>query len=235
MTAPTPTTVELIERVFAALDYETLGSIYCHEGGAEFWEERREHVMSAGVVWARALCARLGVGRSLYVGAGVAELPALIVECEDLGREVRIASLNEPECESLNASLATVGLADRLVFQPIDAREAAAGGGFDHLSLVSVLTDPEHYPTVSDLSYGRLHPALVDMDAFTAERASLRSLVDSLLAALQTPAWVTTTAEDAPWLLQAAEARGLLVEPDDEAIETAVVGDPLGFLRIVQP
>ena len=235
MTAPTPTTVELIERVFAALDYEALGPIYCHEGGAEFWEERRGHVMSAGVVWARALCARVGPGRSLYVGAGVAELPALIVECEDLGREVRIASLNEAECESLNASLDAVGLADRLVFQPLDAREAAAGGGFDHLSLVSVLTDPEHYPTVSDLGYGRLHPALVDMDAFAAERSSLRSLVDGLLAALQTPAWVTTTGEEVPWLLEAAEARGLLVEADDEVIETAVVGDPLGFLRITQP
>jgi len=232
MTAPSPATLELIERVFSGLDYGTLGAIYCDEGGAAFWEERRENVMRAGVEWARALGDRLRSGSSLYVGAGVAELPALLTECFDLGREVHIASLNGPECESLNASLGALSLSDRILFRFCDASEVAVEGAVDHLSLVSVLNDPEHYPTVSDMSYGRLHPVLLDLDAFETERSRLRALVDHLLGALTTPAWVTTTVEEVSWVMAAADARGLVVEADDGVIETALVGDPLGFLRI---
>lgn len=235
MSPPSPATLDLIERVFAALDYEALGTIYCHDAGAEFWEERRELAMGAGLQWAQALGTRLAAGRSLYVGAGVAELPALLTECQDLGREVHITSLNEPECQTLNATLGALGLSDRLVYRFSDAGEVAGDGGFDHLSLVSVLNDPEHYPTVSDMSYGRLSPVLLDLEAFEAERSRLRSLVDRLLSALEMPAWVTTTVEEVPWLLEAAAARGLLVEADDEVIETAIVGDPLGFLRLTRP
>lgn len=242
MTAPTPATLDTIERVFACLDYAALGAIYCHDDGADFWDDRREEVMRAGVEWAQALAGRLGagrpgigrpgMGRSLYVGAGVAELPALLTECLDLGREVQIASLNAPECESLNASLGDLGLSDRICFECLDAKGAAVEGAFDHLSLVSVLNDPEHYPTVSDMSYGRLHPVLMDVAMFEAERERLRALTDVLLGALKLPGWVTTTVEEVPWLMAAADARGLSVEGDDEVIETALVGDPLGFLRI---
>ena len=61
---PSPATLELIERVFAALDYEALGAIYCYEDGAEFWEERREPTMLAGSQWALALGARILPSRS---------------------------------------------------------------------------------------------------------------------------------------------------------------------------
>ena len=232
--APTPETLEWIERVFSSLDYEALGAIYCHDGDASFWEERREEAMRAGVEWAQALSARLGSGRSLYVGAGVAELPVLLTECLDLGRDVHVASLNGPECDCLNASLATLGLSDRILFRRCDAMEVADEGGFDHLSLVSVLNDPEQYPTVSDMSYGRLHPVLMDLKSFERERSRLRDLVDHLLGVLTTPAWVTTTVEEVPWVLAVAETRGLLVEADEDVVETALVGDPLGFLRISQ-
>ena len=128
MTAPSPATLELIERVFAALDYEALGAIYCFEEGDAFWEERREPAMIAGAEWAQALSRRLGSGRSLYVGAGVAELPALLTECQDLGRSVQIASLNAPECESLNATLEGLGLSAQVTFRVCDAREPAREG-----------------------------------------------------------------------------------------------------------
>ena len=232
MSVPTPSTLAAIERLFSHLDYRTLGEIYCHADGDAFWDERRNPTQLAGLLWARALAARLGPGRSLYVGAGVAELPALLTEVLDLGREVRIASLNEAECDSLNATLASLGLGGRICFRCEDATEAATHGPFDHVSLVSVLTDPETYPTVSDLTYGRLHPLDLDLQACEEERGRLRALVSQVLGALQTPAWITTSVEEVPWLLDGAEARGLTVEADEEVIDTAVVGDPLGFLRL---
>lgn len=235
MPVPTPECLELIERLFDSLDYPTLGKIYCHEDGDTFWDDRRENVLRAGIEWALALGTRLGPGRSLYVGAGVAELPALVMEAFDLGREIRIATLNIAECDSLNASLTQVGLADRIMFTFCDAAASEVGDGFDHLSLVSVLNDPELYPTVSDVSYGRLHPVFLDVSQFEAERDGLRGLVNHLIGALQLPAWVTTTVEEVPWILSAAERQGLLVEADEDVIETAVVGDPLGFLRLVRP
>jgi hypothetical protein len=235
MTVPTPESLELVERLFASLDYRTLGGIYCHEEGDDFWDERRDDVVRAGLQWAGALGARLGSGRSLYVGAGVAELPALIVETTDLDREVHIATLNAPECDSLNQSLAALGLSDRIHFHFRDAGAVLREDAFDHLSLVSVLNDPEQYPTVSDVSYGRLHPVFLDLSLFETERKRLRTLVESLLDALQLPAWVTTTVEEVPWIMAAAEGRGLQVEADEDVIESAVVGDPIGFLRIVQP
>ena len=119
-------------------------------------------------------------------------------------------------------------------FRCCDAMEAAGDGGFDHLSLVSVLNDPEHYPTVSDMSYGRLHPVQMDLVAFEQERSRLRSLVDHLLGVLTTPAWLTTTIEEMPWVLAVAETRGLRLEADEDIVETALVGDPLCFLRISQ-
>ena len=94
MPVPTPESVALLERIFAGLDYGRLGPIYCEEGGDEFWRAHRQPAFDQGLEWARSLGGRLSSGTSLYVGAGVAELPALVTEVVDLGRTVRVATLN---------------------------------------------------------------------------------------------------------------------------------------------
>ena len=170
-------------------------------------------------------------GRSLYVGAGVAELPAAVTEVIDLGRELRISNLRKAECDCLNRALAVVGLSDRIVFTVGAVEAQLADDHFDHLSLVSVLSDPETYPIVSGVTYGRIPPAQLDVAGFEREREAVRQLVASLLAAMQTPYLVTTTAEEVPWIVDAA-AGGLSVEADDETVETALVGDPIGFLWV---
>ena len=70
------------------------------------------------------------------------------------------------------------------------------------------------------------------MPQFEAERNRLRALVGTLLDGLRRPGLVTTTFEEVPWLLDAATTRGLTVDADDAALETAIVGDPIGFLRV---
>ena len=72
-----PVTTALIRKIYAQLDYKTLGNIYCYEGGDEFWRAKRKPCERLGINLSQALLNKLPRGgRSLYVGAGVAELPA---------------------------------------------------------------------------------------------------------------------------------------------------------------
>ncbi len=66
-----------IAEIFRRLDYSKLGPVYCDEGGDEFWKAKRVLCRRRGAAIAAALRPRLAVGgRSLYVGAGVPEIPA---------------------------------------------------------------------------------------------------------------------------------------------------------------
>ena len=226
----------LAQRLFDELDYETLGAVYCDEGGREFWDAHREPALNLGMRWAAACVERVSPGgRSLYVGSGVAELPVLLTEACDLNREVHVFNLDGSECESLNASLEAVGLSDLVRFQNVDAAVAVSsdpGMSYDHLSVVSVFNDPVRYPSVSGVAYGRTPPPLLDIPAFVAERDQLRGLATAILGGLSIPGVITTTVEEVAWFLSAAADRGLTIEADEEMVPTAIVGDPLGFLRV---
>ena len=43
---------------------------------------------------------------------------------------------------------------------------------------------------------------------------------------------VTTTVDEVAWFLDWSGCSGASIEADDEVIETAIVGDPLGFLAV---
>ena len=82
-------TRQAIASVFDHLDYKRLESVYCYEGGDEFWRVRRGSCQRLGSKVAEILATRLpSSGRSLYVGAGVTELPALVAEVLELRRQV---------------------------------------------------------------------------------------------------------------------------------------------------
>jgi len=215
--------------VMDALDYGVLGAVYCDEGGDAFWEAKRPEVVRCGEPWARALIERLpGDGTSLYVGAGVAELPAMITEAVELRRTVRVANLREAECRVLSAALAAGGVAGI----DVAARDGAARAGdgpYDHLCVVSVLTDPETWPVLSAVTYG--HPADVDPEQFPREHGAALALARALFDGLARPGWITTTFEEAPWFLRAAAERAAAIEGDEQMIESPLVGDPIGFLR----
>lgn len=220
-------TRDLVEAVFQRLDYEALGPIYCHEGGDEFWRAKRVPAQRLGLALAGALLRRLKRGgRSLYVGAGVAELPMLLAETLDLNRRVEAYTLRRREVRILNRACRPTPVR----FTAADA--LAAHGLFDHLWIVSVLNDPETYPNLSPLSYGRADPLRFDPDGFAAERRAVRRLVDRSLRKLSRPGLVTTSTEEVQWIAEWCHHRRVPYRVERRSYPTALVGDPVCFVRI---
>jgi hypothetical protein len=223
---------QVAARVLERLDWRALGRVYFHGDGEARWQALRPRVLELGMVWARALLRRLPQkGRSLHVGAGVAELPVLLCERLLRGRDVVAVNRRARECEAIAAALQRCGLQRELSVRQADAAAAAASGSFDHLGCVSLFTDPESWPLCSAVAYGRIAPVQLDVAAFAAERDRARALAAALCGALERPAWITTSVEEVAWFLDAAAASGRPIEADDETVATAVVGDPIGFLR----
>ena len=216
-----------IAAVFARLDYRALGPIYCHEGGNEFWKAKRRLCQRLGSALAVPLRRRLkGTGRSLYVGAGVAEIPLLLMETLELGRSVMACNLRGKEVRILNRACA--GLPVRF-----EARNAATlRGTFNHLWLVSVLNDPECYPELSELSYGRANPATFDPRRFTRERRDMLRVLNRCLRTLSRPGLVTTSTEEAHWIADWCAARRIPWRLERRQYPSPTVGDPICFMRI---
>ncbi len=223
----------LCRRVFDALDWSALGEIYFHDDGENRWREKRRPLLELGERLARTLLRRLPRrGASLWVGAGVAELPVLLAESLLHERNVVAANLRQRECEVLNAGLVAAAPEVTWRFVAADARQAEPGAGFDHLGCVSLFTDPETWPELSGVAYGRIAPVQVDVERFVAEREQACSVAAALFARLQRPGLITTSAEEVAWFLEPAAAAGAVVDADEELVETAVVGDPVGFLAV---
>jgi hypothetical protein len=216
-----------ITAIFRRLDYETLGRLYCEEGGEAFWKDRRGPCQEFGIRIAEALLDRLPVGgRSLYVGAGVAEIPMIAAESLDLRRQVAAFNLRAEEVGVLNDACRE----DGFLWSSDDA--CRAEGMFDHLWIASVLNDPERFPELSALSYGRANPALFDCGRFERERTEVTSLTAASMAKAATPAWVTTSVEELPWIAAWCQKNGMSFLVESDGYPTAIVGDPLCFIRI---
>jgi hypothetical protein len=223
----------LARRVLAACDWRALGEIYFHDDGEAHWRAKRPAVVPMGERLARGLLARVPRnGASLWAGAGVAELPVLLAEVLLHEREVIAANLRAQECEVINAALDKVAAEVPLRYVPGDARTVAAGRAFDHLGCISLFSDPETWPLLADVAYGRIAPVQIDVERFVAEREQARGVAAALFARLQRPGTITTSAEEVAWFLEQAAAAGAAIEAADEMFETAVVGDPVGFLAV---
>lgn len=220
-------TVEAIAQVFAALNYNTLSRVYCYEGGDTFWRAKRKPCQRLGIETATALVKRLKPGgRSLYVGAGVAEMPALLAEAMDLHRVVEPYNLRRREVEVLNRACRRLPV----TFHGRDA--ASARGRFDHLWIVSVLNDPERFPHLAPLSYGQAHPVTFDPRRFERERRIVRGIVDRCMPKLSLPGLVTTSTEEVVWIADWCHRKRVSYRIERKFYETALVGDPICFIRI---
>jgi hypothetical protein len=222
-----PATRRLVAEVYTRLDYGALGPVYCYEGGDEFWLAKRGPCERLGsrvaVVLRRKL--RRG-GRSLYVGAGVAELPALMMEVLELDRTVEPYNLRRAEVSALNPACHSIPLA----FRAVDA--AKAKGRFDHLWMVSVLNDPERFPNLSPLSYGRGDALTLNPVKFEKERRIVRALVSLCMGKLALPGLVTTTTEEVIWIAEWCHKHRIPYTVGKRYYPTALVGDPICFIQI---
>lgn len=216
-----------IAYVYGRLDYRALGHVYCYEGGDDFWRAKRRPCERLGSLVAVALRARLTRGgRSLYVGAGVAELPVLLVETLELQRAVEPYNLRRSEVAELNRACRS----SPVRFRGSDA--VTADGRFDHLWIVSVLNDPERFPQVSLLSYGRADPVTFDSRRFEKERRKVRIIVDRCMPKLARPGLVTTSAEEVVWIAEWCHRHQIPYLVQRRQYATALVGDPICFIKI---
>lgn len=222
-----PATRRLLIEVYGRLDYSALGPIYCYEGGEEFWRAKRGLCNRLGSRVAIILRGRLKRGgRSLYVGAGVAELPTLAMERVELCRVVEPYNLRRAEVATLNRACGSMSV----TFHADDA--ASAEGRFDHLWMVSVLNDPERFPHLSLLSYGQGDPLTLDPHKFDAERRIVRALVARCMGKLAKPGLVTTTVEEVIWIAEWCHRHRVPYVVEKRYYPTALVGDPLCFMQI---
>ena len=216
-----------IASVFDQLDYKRLESIYCYEGGDEFWQAKREPCRRLGMKVAEALIKKLPHGgHSLYVGAGVTELPALLAEAIELQRQVEPYNLRQSEVTVLNRACRDLPVR----FLARDA--SSAQKRFDHLWMVSVLNDPERFPHLSPLSYGQADPVTFNPVAFQKERQTVQAIVDRCMPKLILPGLVTTSTEEVLWIADWCHRHKIPYRVEQKQYPTALVGDPICFINI---
>jgi hypothetical protein len=216
-----------IASVFDHLDYKRLEPVYCYEGGDEFWRAKKKPCQRLGVRIAEVLVKKLpSGGRSLYVGAGVAELPPLLAEALELGRTVKPYNLRRSEVTVLNRACRTLPVR----FHSQDA--ATAKGRFDHLWIVSVLNDPERFPDLSPLSYGNTNPVTFHPMRFEQQRRIVRSIVNRCMPKLSLPGLVTTSTEEVVWIADWCHRHEIPYRMERKQYPTALVGDPICLIKI---
>jgi hypothetical protein len=222
-----PETAKTIRLIFDRLDYEKLGRVYCYEGGNEFWRAKRKPCERLGIDLSRALLRKLPRdGRSLYVGAGVAELPCLLAEAIELHRHVEPYNLRRSEVTALNRACRGT----TVKFRASTAEKAK--GMFDHLWIVSVLNDPERFPDLSPLSYGNANPVTFNPAKFKQQRQIVQSIVDGCMPKLSLPGLVTTSTEEVVWIADWCHRRNIPYRVERKQYPTALVGDPICFMLV---
>ncbi|MFT4542049.1 MAG: hypothetical protein ACI841_001120 [Planctomycetota bacterium] len=235
-----------LSEVFRAINWTKLGSMYCHEGGEDFFPpEQVEAIQDAGLHFASDLGEALleaptKAGRSLYVGAAVAELPVALFDHLMLGREVVMVARQSPETTELNRALKAASKKvdrklPRIEAKDLGLRENAPQGSFDHVWMVSVLTDPEAFPALHNRLYGRFGTELeVRGGNEGRERNWAARLVDQAMSSLVPPAWIFTTNEELELISEGADRAGLRLKVPDAARLSAIVGDPVYLCRVLR-
>ena len=244
---PDPDTRERSLRFAASLveldteiDWDLLGQEYCHEGGEGFFPiEQREAMREAGLRFASDVANRVeelgaqDLGRSLYVGAAVAELAPILCESVVLEREVVAISLASAETTELNRALAAVeervGTLPRIDTRPL----AQAEGEFDHVWMVSVLTDPDAFPALHDHLYERVDTELATgRGDLERDRGRAIALTRELVQRLRAPGVLTTSDEEFDFVSAECAARGWTLAVPERARLSGVVGDPVRVCRV---
>lgn len=223
------------------LDWERLAELHGASPEEDFFaEDQRDAMVETGLQFATDLASRLPAGgRSLYVGAAVAEFVPMLLEQLVLEREVVWLTLEGDETEEYRRVLTEVEEELSLaLFAPSIAAlsELPEQRNFDHLWLVSVWTDPTYFPGLHDQLYGRADTAESADPAGLAnveeERKRAVGWCREALARLRCAggsSLVTSTDEEWPLLFEAGRELALAFELESRARLSGLVGDPVRF------
>ncbi|HUR27262.1 MAG TPA: hypothetical protein VM509_03690 [Planctomycetota bacterium] len=221
------------------LDWELLAAEYCEGDSRGFFDEaRRLLVLDTGLRFADELAEKLAAnGKSLYLGAAVAELPCLLVESLVLGREVHWLNLESGELRELRRALAAVAERTGIALPAPSAAGllSVAPSSCDHLWMVSVLSDPDHFPALHDELYERRGGELgtgrgvLEDDARRAE-----DLVVALLSRATSTCTLTTSDEELGFLHEIVQRLGWTIEIPEASRTSALVGDEVRHCRLLR-
>ncbi len=223
----------------AELDWERLGRAYCEGDGTDFFDaELRERWLDVGLQIADGIARELrgALGRSLYVGAALAEVPTMLVESIVLGRDIVWINLANDEIDELARVMQLVSeqFDVALPLPRFDALETLPRASFDHVWMVSVLTDPDHFPALHDELYERHGTDLATgRGSLGDNRARAEELAGRVLDAASPNALVTTSDEELEVLRPLARSRQLELRPIDSGRLSALVGDNVRSCRFV--
>ncbi|MCY2960340.1 MAG: hypothetical protein NTY35_09260 [Planctomycetota bacterium] len=222
----------------AELDWERLGRAYCEGDGTDFFDdELRERWLDVGLQIAETLAEALNgsLGRSAYIGAALAEVPTMLVESIVLGREVVWINLRGDEIDELARvmRLAAEKFGIALPMPSSAPVESLPRASFDHVWMVSVLTDPDHFPALHDELYERRGtPLATGRGELAEDRERAERLAGSVLDLAAEKALVATTDEELAIVRQLLAARGLALVTLDRGRISAIVGDNVRIGRL---
>jgi hypothetical protein len=224
------------------LDWARLGELYCHEGGAGFFppaqiEAQREAGLQLGSGLLEALegLQEPSPGRSLYVGAALAELIPALAELLIARREVVLVNLPVAETSEIDRALAAVEARLDLSLPRIHTGGLEAiSGPFDHAWITSVLTDPDCFPALHDRLYGRRGADATGRGDAKRETGDARRLMEGMVALLEPPALLTTTDEERDFAVSACARRGWRLTAPRRAVLSTIVGDALRHCSVIR-
>lgn len=220
------------------LDWDLLGRESCEGDGSELFDPAmRERILETGLLLAGDLGNVLGdaTGASLYLGAEVAELAPMLAEHLVLGRRIEWLNVESPITRelvrALNAASARLGVElPRPSFR--DVTEIAPES-CNHLWMVSVLTDPDHFPALHDVLYARSNTTLATgRGNLIDDRARAEQIVEAVFDRA-TPSCVLTTTDEERTIVEPLVARrGWSLEFSPGGRVSAVVGDRVRIGRL---
>jgi hypothetical protein len=228
-----------VNEVLIELDWKLLGRAYCEGDGAEFFDdELRARIVDTALMHADDLADALRGerGRSLYLGAEIAELPLILAEHLVMGRRVEWLNIDGPQTREVVRALDAVGARLELELPKPDTRVLSEiePESCDHLWMVSVLTDPDHFPALHDVLYERTQgPLSTGRGRLEDDRARADALVEALLDRAASPCVLTTSDEERTIVEPLAARRGFSLEFTRGGRLSSIVGDRvrIGQLR----
>ena len=225
----------------AELDWKLLGRSACEGDGSEFFDAAlRERILDTGMRFAEDVGRALGGarGRSLYLGAEIAELPLILAEHLVLGRRVEWLNIECDQTTEVARAIQAVsaGLAVELPVPRVRALSEIEPGSCDHLWMVSVLTDPDNFPALHDALYERTGGRLATgRGSLADDRRRADALVEALLDRAAASCVLSTTDEERTVVEPLVARRGWALEFAHGGRLSSIVGDRVRVGILTRP